>query len=186
MDYLEKLGGLIGGWVTARKNKKAAEKYGQERMDYLNALDWQPTLASERVPTYQKSQSPVARSYLESMLSGANPDLTPDFLQGAADTKAQQQARQNQLYGTPEERVAKQQKINTETPWKVEAPIQSVAEAQERFPELRSIPNFDSSELSTAMADVGSDDGKKLAAYVRERRRHPNVDPKAWLSTWRG
>lgn len=123
---------LGGSFKQAKENRKAARDERTRNMALLNGLDFEPMYASETVPTYQKTQSPVARSYLESFLSGNNPNMTFSGAPNAAVTKAAQQRAQNAMFGTPEQRVAQQRQIDTQTPWQVKTPTRKVkSEANE-------------------------------------------------------
>lgn len=113
---------MAGGWMQANRDRRAAEKDAEKRMAFVNDLDWQPEFAADYAPAYKKSQSPVARAYLESILSGANPDLIPSYRQGASDLKADAQTKQNAMYGTPEERVKKQQEILDKPLYEIKRP----------------------------------------------------------------
>lgn len=114
--------GLGKGIADARKAEKSAKKNRQQQLAFLEGTDWEPMYASDRVPTYQKSQSPVARGYLESLLAGNNPDATFSGSPNAGMTKQFQQGQQNAMFGTPEQRVNKGQQLLKETPWKVTSP----------------------------------------------------------------
>ncbi len=111
---------------AAREAAKLAEKQQKASMQLINELDYEPVYASQTVPTYQRSQSPVARSYIESFLMGNNPDAIMSTSPNAKINKARAQQAQNQMFGTPEERLAKQNAYFAETPWKVTAPTRSV------------------------------------------------------------
>lgn len=124
--------GTITGARNAKKARQAARADKEERMRLLNSLDYTPMYASETTPTYQRTQSPVARSYLESFLSGSNPDATFSGAPNAGYQKAQAQLAQNRQYGTPDERIAAQQQINTATPWQVSTPTRSVQGTQQK------------------------------------------------------
>jgi hypothetical protein len=123
----------FGAWGRAKeneKNRQAAKEDRAARMKMFEAMDFEPMYASENVPTYQKTKSPVARSYLESFLMGNNPDSTLSIAPNAAVTKKAQQQKQNAMFGTPEERMAQQRAVAAETPWKVTAPTRPVVTPQ--------------------------------------------------------
>lgn len=130
---------MAGGWMEANRNRRAAEKDAEERMAFVNDLDWQPEYAADYAPAYKKSQSPVARAYLESILSGANPDLVPDYRQGASDAKSDAQTRQNAMYGTPEERVKKQQEILGEPLYEIKRPERTISPDNRAYESGRAI-----------------------------------------------
>lgn len=125
-SILSGFGGMVGTAVMNKKNAKAAEKNRKQGIDMIKSMDWEPMYASETVPTYQRTQSPVARSYLESFLMGNNPNATFSGAPNAKLTKERQQAAQNQMFGTPEQRVAQQRAYEATTPWKVQTPTRPV------------------------------------------------------------
>lgn len=125
-SILSGFGGMVGTAVMNKKNAKAAEKNRKQGIDMIKSMDWEPMYASETVPTYQRTQSPVARSYLESFLMGNNPNATFSGAPNAKLTKARQQEAQNQMFGTPEQRVAQQRAMEAQTPWKVQTPSRPV------------------------------------------------------------
>jgi hypothetical protein len=111
----------------AKENQKAAERDKERQFKVLESMDFEPVYASATTPTYQRTESPIARSYLESFLLGNNPDATFSGAPNAKATRAGQQYQQNAMFGTPEQRVARAQQIQTETPWwKVTPPTQPV------------------------------------------------------------
>lgn len=124
MKLLESAANAIAGAVAAKKNREAAEKDRKARMQMIESMDFKPMYASDTTPTFQRTESPVARSYLESFLMGTNPNATFSGAPNAQAVKANQQAMENQTFGTPQQRVQRQQQILQETPWKVTAPTQ--------------------------------------------------------------
>lgn len=119
-------GGIIGGAFQAKANRRDAAKAKREGIELVQAMDYEPTYASETTPTYQKTKSPMARSYLESFLAGNNPAMTFSGAPNAALTKQRQQTAQDQMFGTMQERVAAQRAADAETPWKVQTPTEPV------------------------------------------------------------
>lgn len=111
---------------AAKKNQAFAERQQRAGAQLINELDYEPMYASSRVPTYQRSQSPVARSFLESFLVGNNPSATFSGAPNAAATKQRQQTAQNAMFGTPEARIAQQRQMEAATPWKVKPPTRKV------------------------------------------------------------
>ncbi len=111
---------------AAKKAAELAEKQQKAGMQLVNELDYEPMYASERVPTFQRSQSPVARSYLESFLAGNNPSATFSGAPNAKVTKMRQQGAQDQMFGTMQQRIAAQRAMEAETPWKVTPPERKV------------------------------------------------------------
>lgn len=127
------LGDLAGSYYDMQQAQKGLsrnideeEKARQERLKLLDSLDWEPEYASAHVPTYQKTKSPIARSYLESLLLGQNPDATFEGATNAKYKKAAQQRTMDNLYGTLPARAAEARAVQAETPWKVTTPTESI------------------------------------------------------------
>lgn len=154
---------------AARDAAKLAAQQQRAGQQLLNELDFQPMYASENVPTYQRSQSPIARSYLESMLAGNNPQATFSGAPNAAATKARQQGAQDQMFGTMQERVAKQRALETDTPWwKVTTPTRQVNPNRSTEPGAANW-TAENSELASrgvnkTLSDSLSDTGTNLEA----------------------
>jgi hypothetical protein len=115
----EKGFGALAGYFGQRKNARAQQTARKDRMSLVDQLDWEPAYASENAPTYQKTKSPVARGYLESLLLGQNPDATWEGETNAKYKKAAQQRTTNNLYGNVAQRAAESAAVQKETPWKV-------------------------------------------------------------------
>jgi hypothetical protein len=121
-NILGELVGIARGVYSAKDAKEAAKKDRARQMALLEGNDWDPMYASDRAPTFQKSESPIARGYLESMLTGNNPDQISRAAPNAAMQKQFAQTNQNQMFGTPQERLARSRELQTATPWKVQSP----------------------------------------------------------------
>lgn len=117
-------------WLGAKRQQNQAKREKKERLALLESMDWQPMYTSQVAPTYQRTQSPVARSYLESFLMGSNPNATFSGSPNAAAVQAAQQRRENSLFGTPNERMKRQAAFMEETPWRVETPTRPVVPAK--------------------------------------------------------
>lgn len=130
VDLFKDVGTTWGAARAAKKDRKAAEEDRKQRMAMINNMDFEPMYASQTTPTFQRTQSPVARSYLESFLMGNNADSTFSGSPNAAAKKGVQQRAQNQTFGTPEARAQQQQQILKETPWAVQAPTRPVVGEQ--------------------------------------------------------
>lgn len=118
----------IGGKYSkeaAKDAAKLAERQRKAGAQLLDELDWQPMYASERVPTYQRPPS-SARAYLDSFLMGNNPDAISPVSPNAKRNRARAQEAQNAQFGTPQERLAKEQAYFDSTPWKVTPPTRTV------------------------------------------------------------
>jgi len=126
-------GDLAGSAYDARQAQKGLlrnvdeeEKARQQRIKLIESLDWDPEYASAHVPTYQKTKSPIARSYLESLLLGQNPDAVFSGATNAQYKKAAAQRTMDNLYGNLPARAAEAAAVQRETPWKVTTPTESI------------------------------------------------------------
>jgi hypothetical protein len=131
-SILTGFGGIAGKAVGDKKNRKAAEKARKQGIGVIESLDYEPTYATDLVPQYQKTQSPVARSYLESFLAGNNPNMTFSGAPNAGLTKQRQQTAQDQMFGTMGERVAKQRALEQQNPYLVKRPDKPVVGQREK------------------------------------------------------
>lgn len=132
------MGGPVSTWLEGNQREKGAEeaaRLAKEQqvagMQLINGLDYDPMYASQNVPTYQRSRSPVARSYLESFLAGNNPQATFSGAPNAKVTKMRQQGAQDQMFGTMQQRIAAQRAMEAETPWKVTTPTRKISPEKE-------------------------------------------------------
>lgn len=132
VELFKEGGRLFGESRRVKNDRKAAEKDRKERFKLMESMDWEPTYASQTAPTFKRTESPVARAYLESFLLGNNPDATFSGAPNAAAQKGVQQRQQNQMFGTPQERAARQQQILQETPWAVQTPTAPIVNAQKQ------------------------------------------------------
>lgn len=143
-------GKLWGQMKQSAEDRKLAEKNREQQMKMLETLDFEPMYASQNVPTFKKSESPIARSYLESFLLGNNPDATFSAAPNAKAIQASQQKQQNAWFGTPEERVARAKQVQQETPWKVTTPTRPVVgEKEKEAAMVVNQPNLSESGLNT-------------------------------------
>lgn len=172
----EKMARGMSGMFAADRNEEEARKLRAQNLGILDSIDFEPEYASTYAPTYRKVESPVAGSYLESMLMGNSPDAVRSSAPGAAVQKAMRQGAQNRMFGTPEERVARQHEIDAATPWEVKAPTRKVR--TEDDPAMFAALNPRYAELgiekATHDAVVGADPGfdiekNKLAAKLAPR-----------------
>lgn len=120
------IGDSIGAAVGAKHKEKALKRQASAaRRDRERALgmaadaEYDPFLISEQIGPYQRSQSPVARGYLESFLTGANPDAVQGTRAGAPQLQARAQGAQQQAYGGWDALRARQREMEQSTPWEV-------------------------------------------------------------------
>lgn len=118
-DFVGDIAKAVGLEQQGRSQAKAAAAYQQAQQQRINSLDWEPEYASQHAPTYQRSQSPVARAYLESMLTGSNPDTTPTTQHNAPGIQQEAAQRFGNTYGSWGALQAKQAQLDADTPWKV-------------------------------------------------------------------
>ncbi len=125
-SLLKGFGTIAGNAVMNKKNRQAAEGARRQSFDTINSLDWEPMYASDTTPQYQKTQSPVARSYLESFLAGNNPSMTFSGSPNAGFVKARQQAAQDSMFGTMDQRLAQSRALQATNPYQVTSPTRKV------------------------------------------------------------
>jgi hypothetical protein len=118
--------GAAKDWFAGNQKAKAAKKTAranaqarQQGMDLIANQDWEPDLASDHVAPYQRSQSPVARGFLESFLTGANPAAVQGTRAGAGLARGQAQDSFRRDYGGWDDLRAKQREMEQSTPWAV-------------------------------------------------------------------
>lgn len=121
------VGKFIGGIETSRNADKARGYAEDDKTDYYANLDlaretaaagkYDPTYARDLVGPYQRSQSPLARAYLESMLTGDNPQANASPWAGGV-APAQDFGR----HGAYDELMAKGAQHRSATPWETKRP----------------------------------------------------------------
>ena len=161
MGIFGTIAGTAGNFMESRANRKDARQAKKDNMEFAKTLDWEPMYASDVAPTFKRTESPVARSYIESFLMGNNPDSTFKGSINSGETRAAQQAAQNAMYGTPEARVARQRQIEQETPWKVTAPTREVGQKR--------------SKGSSAAGDKGYDKDEPVFQGMNPRAKEAGV-----------
>lgn len=125
VELAGKFGKFLGKQVTNKQNQQAIDRARRQQYEMINSLDWEPMYASQTVPQYQKTQSPVAGAYLSSLLTGNNPD---SILTGPnmARRKADAQMSKDAMYGTNQELMAKQNAIESTNPYTFKTPERKV------------------------------------------------------------
>ena len=152
-----------GKYMQAQADQKAADKQvenaerlRQEGMDLTQQLNWEPDYVSDLMAPYQRTQSPVARSFLESLLTGANPSMVSSTRHGADRLRAGAQAGFDEQTGGWDSLLARQREIESQTPWapkKFDAPA-VLKLPQPQAPEPPGAPTF-TAEDSAALAQYG-------------------------------
>lgn len=113
----------VGTWVNAKNTRERAERTERENRQLIEGMDWEPEYASNLMGAdYQKSQSPLADGYLNSILTGNNPAMTFSGSPNAGAKKYSQQQSQNAMYGTPEARQKASAAIQSTNPYSARAP----------------------------------------------------------------
>lgn len=120
------IGDSIGKGVQAKKQLEAAKKAQQQaRQDRERALwinqqqDWQPEMVSDHIGPYQRSTSPVADAFLQSLLTGDNSAAVQGTRADSGQRKAQAQRGFNRNYGGWDQVRQKQREMESSTPWEV-------------------------------------------------------------------
>jgi hypothetical protein len=113
-----------GKYMQSKADEKAAaaelanaERMRAEAFGIANQLNWEPDYVSDLVQPYQKAQSPVARSFLESLLTGANPSMVQSTRLGANRLQAGAQAGFDEQTGGWDQLLARQREADQQTPW---------------------------------------------------------------------
>lgn len=102
---------------AAAQTKKDAQQQRQQGLDYVAGLDWEPELLSDHAPTFQRSQSPIADAFLQSLLTGQNPALVQGTRNGAPQLKAAAQRGFDQNTGGFDALRARQKEMEASVPW---------------------------------------------------------------------
>jgi hypothetical protein len=194
MGFFETLGTSVGGIMSAKKNEKAAEKSRKRGLNYVEGLDWTPAYAQDQMSNggaYQKTQSPLARSYLESVLTGNNPDTTFSGSPNAAYKKEQQAYSKDQMYGTPQQLQQQSAQNAATNPYQTWTPSNpqpgSPASAPGTEPG-RAPGAIDYGKEFKVLADmgIGEDDHKKLMDAGMEQDKWRNAPELTQKSGKRG
>lgn len=113
-----------GKYMQAKADEKAAdeqaanaERMREESFDIANRLHWEPDYVSDLVKPYQKAESPLARSFLESLLTGANPSMVQSTRLGAPRLQAGAQHRFDGQFGGFDKLLERQRAIESRSPW---------------------------------------------------------------------
>jgi hypothetical protein len=115
---------VLGKIIAAKMDQKSADKQlrnanrmRQESIDLAGQLNWEPDYVSDLVKPYQPAESPLARSFLESLLTGANPSMVQSTRLGANRLKAGAQAGFDDQFGGFDKLLERQRAIESRTPW---------------------------------------------------------------------
>jgi hypothetical protein len=108
-------------WRTEQNTKN----YYGDKNNYLHALkglDFQPAYAGDAIGPYKRSESPVARAYLESLLTGDNPQAAASPWSTPTDQVAAKQGFEGRYGGGYDKLLAKGESERSETPWETKTP----------------------------------------------------------------
>ncbi len=126
MGYFEKAGKWVGDLFTAEDNKRDIATSRDRQLRMANSLNYQPAYASDTAVPYEKTQSPLARAYLESVLTGNNPDTTFSGSPNAQYNKEQQQQSRDAMYGTSQQLQAASAAEAARNPYHPQAPARVI------------------------------------------------------------
>jgi hypothetical protein len=128
-EIMNGVGDMAKGIFGARAGKRAREDAWTNNKNYYADLDlsrevaarnkYDPTYQSQLIGPYQRSQSPAARAYLESMLTGDNSQAAAAPW---ADQSQQAQAGFDKRYGNYDKLLGDGRNGRASTPWKTKQP----------------------------------------------------------------
>jgi hypothetical protein len=120
------IGDSIGAGVQAKKQLQATKKEQRriederERAMWMtDQMDYAPERVSDHIGPYQRAEAPVADAFLNSFLSGDNPDAIQSTRAGAPAQKAAAQQRFDQNTGGWDALRQRQQALQASTPWAI-------------------------------------------------------------------
>lgn len=151
---------------AAQQQLEEARKLRQQSLDLTGKLNWQPKYVSDALRPYQRAQSPVARSFLESLLTGGNPSAVQSTRLGAGRQQAAAQHNFDQQFGGWDALEAQQRQLAQEAPWTVTPPQTPVQKLPDNY-----APSAGPSKREQAMnwtASVGLTD-KAKQEFARRR-----------------
>lgn len=127
--------------------------------------DWSPERVRDQVGTYQRSRSPVADAYLQSVLTGDNPAAIQGTRLGANIDKHDAQKRFDSGYGGWDSLRAQQRQMDNTTPWAVPNPTgkqygDDKDAAKLSREELRDLEQLGGVKVSTGGDFIGTAEGK--------------------------
>lgn len=147
------MGGIVAAGLNyrgAERSRRAAADQARERKQYFEGLNWDPEYVSSHVQPYQRSSSPVARGYLESMLTGASPDMIRGTAPGAGAARSNAALEFARQYGSHDQQLGQERQALSQQPWAVK-----------RF---------------TGLSGIGGDNAIKDLAALKRAMGAANVD----------
>lgn len=125
MGLFETIGTSVGGIVSAKKNREEAARNKRRNTQMVEGMDWTPTYANNLMSgggQYKKTESPLAESYLQSILTGSNPDMVFSGSPNAGAVKQEKIAARADQFGSPDELLARQRKVQSANPYQTWTP----------------------------------------------------------------
>lgn len=126
---------IAGGRKRTRDANEAQQYYEEDLDRYLKGYDKlnrKPTYQSQLVGPYQRTQSPVARAYLESMLTGDNTQAAATPWGNPNDAAGVERGRAKR-YGDMDTLLDASRDDQAKTPWATKTP----EEPEDRNPATR-------------------------------------------------
>jgi hypothetical protein len=130
-DIFGGIGQIMGGQERKRNAKYAREdaianehRYYRDKNAHgaaVNKLDFQPAYASDGMGDYKRSESPAARAYLESLLTGDNTQAAASPWSTPAENAATEDSF-GKRYGSIEGLLNQGDQEREATPWAVKSP----------------------------------------------------------------
>ncbi len=136
MGIGDNIGKAVGAQKQLTESKKEQRRMRADRERALGIAaeqDWEPTYMSDHMPAYERSTSPLADAFLESMLTGDNPNAVQGTRAGAPQLQAAAQGRSDRRFGPADALLAKQREMEASQPWKVKPFEEPVIGDEERF-----------------------------------------------------
>lgn len=119
IDSIVDMGKGFGDARTAKKNAALSRDQREMAMKLFQSQNHQPELASRHIGTYQRSRSPVADAFLESLLTGQAAGAVQGTRAGAAGQQRAAQRGFDASTGGFDALRARQSAMQDETPWEV-------------------------------------------------------------------
>lgn len=123
-DFMSGMYAIEDGYNQKSRSRDAQNRY-YDNVDLQRAneakMDFTPAYVGDSIGPYQRSSSPVARAYLESLITGQNKQAASSPW---ADPTAGQRAENafEKTYGPYDALVARGAHERTATPWKTKTP----------------------------------------------------------------
>lgn len=128
----------------SKRQRKDAEKRYRELLATVQAQDWEPTYTADLFKNNQfggtasfgRTQSPMARAYLESFLSGSNPNAMSSLMDPTGEQRTKAEAQFNNRYGGWDELAEKERELDSKPLYSVETPTEAILSPEEAMRNL--------------------------------------------------